>query len=397
MRLRYSLAWRTLPIVATAVMTITAGVAFAGTPVAQGWRTIARVSRPGHSVGLSSITAAGPGQAWAVGGTSTGLGGPPVVQRWVHGQWVQVKLPKPVLAGLGQSESLITVSASRPGNVWAFNSDAGWLHWNGSKWHSGQDIGPTAPDDVISVLAIGQDSAWVFGGDITAQVAPFAAVRVGATWKRTPVPGRGPVVAASAISAGDIWAVLGTGLNSELGPAPAGSLVRWHSHRWTTVSSFPKAMRNQWLGSVRAVSDRDVWVGGAVQNGRGGFTEAVGHWNGRRWSVTQLKAAATVGRFGVGSLAPDGSGGLWALGLCEARCSRNSTQDWRLWHESHGTWSAPTRPRLASQGNALLTLAGAGHSIWAAGVVDTTHGHFEGLIALRGPTPVIPMAEMAKS
>lgn len=93
--------------------------------------------------------------------------------------------------------------------------------------------------------------------------------------------------------------------------------MRWHDGQWHQVTGLPATLRSALFGSVLARSDRNVWLGSAAPNHKGGSTGAVGHWNGRRWTVTRLQAPAITGHYHVISIVPDGSGGLWALGYCE--------------------------------------------------------------------------------
>jgi hypothetical protein len=161
--------------------------------------------------------------------------------------------------------------------------------------------------------------------------------------------------------------------------------VHWTGGRWRTVASLPVVLRNSALGAVLARSDQDVWVGGAIRNGP---TDTVGHWNGRRWTVTRLRAAATAARFRLTSMAPDGSGGIWALAVCiSARCVGTGTI-FRLWHEVGGRWTGPVVPSLTGARQAVLIhLATAGRSVWASGIVAAKSGNSDGLIALWGPVP----------
>ena len=49
------------------------------------------------------------------------------------------------------------------------------------------------------------------------------------------------------------------------------------------------------LGSILARSDTDVWIGGGVKNAQGGYTEAVTHRNGHKWSTLTLPVLGTTG------------------------------------------------------------------------------------------------------
>ena len=155
--------------------------------------------------------------------------------------------------------------------------------------------------------------------------------------------------------------------------------MHFNGRRWLTVASLPARLATPRLGTVLAQGPADVWVGGARPNSGGGSTEAVGHWDGRGWTVTTLPAAASRVHYHLTQLVPDGTGGMWAIGQC-ASCDPTPS---RLWHEHAGRWSGPFAPRLARHRWILFGLAAAGRSVWADGAVDAAG--ISGLIALWGP------------
>ncbi len=237
---------------------------------------------------------------------------------------------------------------------------------------------------LLSSLTVSTTNQWAFGGTGTGPVLkPYAAFRSGSGWRRTAVPGTGAIAGASAVSGTDIWAVMGTGIFNNGLQSPTSGLVRWHGGAWHAGPALPTSLHNSALGSVLARSDTNVWVGGAVKNSKGGYTEAVGHWNGHAWSVITLPAPVTTGQFHLSSIVPDGSGGLWALAFCMATCGVHPS---RLWHETGGHWAGPLVPTWEIKDTELYQLAATGHSVWGVGQV-ADGGLFDGLFALWGPVP----------
>jgi hypothetical protein len=157
---------------------------------------------------------------------------------------------------------------------------------------------------------LGTRNVWAFGfkGGTHGRRA-FTMHDSGSGWTPLPAPGSVAVVDASAVSRSDIWAVEGANLLG-LGTGK-GALIHWSAGRWHALA-LPGALASHPLDSLKALSDRNVWVGGAARNGKGGTTEAVGHWNGRRWTVTTMKVAASRAKYATIALVPDGRGGLWA-------------------------------------------------------------------------------------
>lgn len=367
-------------VVAVAAATVLApGLASAQRVAAPpGWRTVATVPSPSLMLGLA---AADQTHAWAVGWQLHNKF--PEVRAWNGSTWTAVTLPSRVQSDLGTTPVLDTVAASGPGNVWAITEMGRWAHYDGSAWTGGRIASP--PPVIESSLAFAPGSAWAFGArHVTSGLSPYASrFTPGHGWHRTPVPGKGMIVSASAVSSSDIWAVIGTG---SLGlPTTGYGLVHLTSGRWQPVTSLPAQLRNTSLGAVFARGDSDVWVGGAVRNSAHGTSEAVGHWNGSAWTVRTLPAAASAAKFGVVGIVPDGAGGLWALGF-SVSTGGNAISS-RLWHMTAGRWTGPVKPVLAQRAAALVGLAAVAHSVWGVGDAGVSTQRPDGLIALWGPTP----------
>jgi hypothetical protein len=149
------------------------------------------------------------------------------------------------------------------------------------------------------VLAPGKSDAWAFGGtDLSGGTAPVGTPVAerwnGRTWRGSALP-RGlqdTIIAASAASASDIWAVTHFG----------GYVLHWNGVRWSLAKRLPGAGQ---LTGVTALSPSDVWVFGG-----GGFIGGLGTWhfNGRTWQ--QWKGNASGLETGS-ALSP---ANIWAIG-----------------------------------------------------------------------------------
>jgi hypothetical protein len=351
------------------------------------------VSTPSLETGLLAVARSGARHAWAVGGAAKNVEIVPVVESWNGSAWSRVAVPAPAVLALGAGAYLDAAAAAGPSNLWAFSAGGGWLNDADGTWTAGRlPFSDSRGTNIGASLVVG-NTVWAFGGGITSDgTTPYAAYRSATgSWTQTFVVNRfdTAITAASALSGGDIWAVLGS---SVLSPEYNGGLVHWYGGRWHTVS-LPAQIRNASLGAILARSDKNVWVGGAVQNSQKGTTEAVAHWNGHRWAVVKLHAAPSALPFRIVSMAGDGAGGIWAVGLCSVlgnggfrACPGIVGGASRLWHETAGRWSGPVLPKLAKMPYALASLALAGHSVWAVGRVKSGTSA-NGLIALWGPTP----------
>jgi hypothetical protein len=358
-----------------AALMLTTGAAAEAAPSiaasAPGWRTVATLSRQSILLGVAAVDRK---HAWAVGFGPSGQKLVLIVEAWNGSSWAQVSLPASTAGDIGEIPELVTAAASSPRNFWAFTPLGGWLHYNGTAWTAGSKLGST-PVNLDTSLAAGSDT-WVFGGTVSGkQATPYAAYNTGTSaWKRTSVPGTGVLTAASAVSPGDIWAVAGA------------RLVHWYRGQWHAVASLPASLRPNGAEGLLAHGDKGVWVGGAVKNSKKGTTEAFAHWNGRRWAVVTVRVAVSAADFRAYSMVSDGSGGIWALSVCEGGNCPSGGAASRLWHESAGRWIGPVVPRLAKRASVLLGLAGVGHSVWGVGGIRTGNGA-TGLIALWGAAP----------
>jgi hypothetical protein len=220
------------------------------------------------------------------------------------------------------------------------------LHWNGTKWAVAKRWKGTG--QLTGVTALSAANVWVFGG-------PGFSAGLG-TWHYnghgwTELGGAAAgIVRASAVGAGDIWAI-GSATSAE------DSLVHYNGTRWTRVSAT--ALKNVQFTDIAAVSRADVWAAG-IGAGEPGPALIV-HWNGQRWAkVTVPWPVSPLG------LIADGHGGIWIA----ADSGLTENVAWMLHRSRSGHWirtrigSAPT----AVDGLALVPGAGA---VWAVGSVAT--------------------------
>jgi len=128
------------------------------------------------------------------------------------------------------------------------------------------------------------------------------------------------------------------------------------------------------------VESGKVIVGGSRPNALKGRTPLTVTWNGTAWSAPSAGSTSTA-KWEVASLASDGRGGTWALGLASNRTSA------KLWRLSGGKWTVAT-PAFGPHAWILFQLSAVPHSdsVWGAGALR--EGKLAaGLIALAGPKP----------
>jgi hypothetical protein len=372
-----------------------------------GWRTVAKISVKGKETLLTGVDAVAKGDAWAVGGAFTAKETKPVgiVEHWAGKSWKRVTLPTAVAKkwNADSGEAFPVVSASSASNVWAFSENVaspkgsdGYLRLNGRKWTTGTLPGTSLSSGKFVIITaarvISSKDVWVFGGKLKASSSslaftPYAAQYNGHKWATKSVPGDGAVVGVSEISAGNMWAAIGTPqLYSAPGEASAStpSVAQWNGKAWAAAPVQPTSAElpaGASLDSILAVKGGNVWIGGGATNSKGGTSEFAAELTGSTWTATTLPATASTNGYALTSMAPDGSGGIWAAagGLFVTKV--------RIWHLTGTTWTSSS-PAFGSSQRTLFQLAAVPgtSSVWGVGVVARRNSD-EGLIALVGPTP----------
>ncbi|HYK32446.1 MAG TPA: hypothetical protein VEV63_10815, partial [Streptosporangiaceae bacterium] len=185
---------------------------------------------------------------WAVGDLSLNNGGSgtgPFVRRWNGHRWTIVRLPATY-----RDASVDAVAASSATNVWLFgeydnNNYVFALRWNGSWKQMGR--WPNVTGGADSALVLGPNDVWLFGEVGTLHYN-------GRRWHSYKVSVR--LLAASAISPSDIWAVgypVGTGgfWLSYGDPFDAPAVVKFTAGRWRTFV-LPHPRGKQTVANVLA-------------------------------------------------------------------------------------------------------------------------------------------------
>jgi len=311
-----------------------AGAAAAGPAHAftnSGWQMVATIAPDNQEVQLNAVTAIARGDAWAVG--VAGTADSAIVVRWNGTAWRQAAVP----AALAAKASVVnSVAATSDSNVWAFDFGGNWLHFDGSSWTAGRVPALRGGQHGLGMaasVAVAKHGAWVFGFDSTAaKLISYAAHFNGSTWRAMSLPGpvgQFGVSDASAVSAKDIWAVVGGGP----GRGTANGLLHWDGRRWRSavLPSFLAHKTN--LASVLALPGGHVWVAGGIPSGVGHARGVTALWNGHTWTVDKLAADRAAPDDVIGDLVPDGNGGVWAMGFTPRACAGP------MWHFSAGAWS----------------------------------------------------------
>ena len=211
-----------------------------------------------------------------------------------------------------------------------------------------------------AVVAPSRSSAWMLGGadesggNGTTQRA-LAVHWNGHAWSSTfLLPATSYVIAASADSATDVWAVTFLG----------GYILHWNGSKWLVAKHLTGGGE---LTGVIALSPTDVWVFGGS-----GYTAGLGtwHYNGTTWQ--QWMSGNAVGLQRGSALSATS---IWAVGGTQA-------PDSAIEHFNGTSWQAVGAPALAGlQFNDIRALSST--NVWAAAIANGGSGpaylvHFNG-------------------
>lgn len=285
--------------------------------------------KPGRE--LVAVAAGGPGDVWAAGeqryrpNTTVDH---TLVEHWDGSGWIVVDTP--------DVGTIISMSADAPADVWALGTRRGnvALHWNGATWRS---IGiPNVLDSELSSI--------------------------------------------SALGPHDVWAA-GTRSGRLVGKNTRGlaSLVEhWDGSAWHVVPTPSPGERDTYLQGIVAISPRDVWAAGYLQeSARDRDLAFTLHWDGRHWSsvpLPQLSPTLNV-LWGIGT---DGAGGAWTVGHYEDTAHHLAGMIYRWTGTAWVVTPVPQTPQWSP-----TAIAGsASDDVWALGSAPTSAfaiGHWDGV------------------
>jgi hypothetical protein len=222
-----------------------------------------------------------------------------------------------------------------------------------TSWHVvfSQHYGPASNySGYTAVVAPSATSAWAFGstnvGGAPAPGTPVAEQWNGTIWQSSTLPSglTSEIIAASAISPSDIWAV------TEVG----GDVLHWNGTQWSVAEQVPGPTGNL-LTDVIAFSDSDVWVFGTAGEGPGLGTW---HYDGTSWTQVTGRGG------GVGFASALSPTDIWGLGST----ARGPAGD-EIVHYNGSGWQRVTGTALTGLDFSDI-MAVSDTDVWATGVVN---------------------------
>jgi hypothetical protein len=314
-----------------------------------GWRVVATVGPVNGGVS-GTLTADSVADAWSIW-TGTHYTS---VERLVGTEWTQVPLPAKLTSYV---RSAVAFDGGSDSDFWLFNSYRAnrALHYADGQWKLQQIPAWVLPQrsgggglSAVTTSVFGPDNVWVFGLGAGAYAAHYN----GRGWARVKLPTAPEEV--RALGPDDIWALHGD--------------TAWYGNGKTWTSTrIPKAAGNQpeTFGDLTVAGPDSAWVW-RTPAARGQQTAAdVLHWDGRSWQTVAGAPADAID-----SVAPDGSGGLWATGV-----DRNPSGFNLFYHLTGRHWTEVNPPTgTLPQAPENLTWIPGTHSLWGTATAITRQG-----------------------
>jgi hypothetical protein len=198
-----------------------------------------------------------------------------------------------------------------------------------------------------------------------------------------PPTGSNALRAITVISAGEAWAVGGSGETTE---SPNQLLLeRWDGNAWTSEEGPHPGSETNELLAVDASEPNDVWAVGRTASGFGD-DPLVLRYDGTAWTEQTLPDVGGI-LTGVAAVAPDN---VWAVGYeGDPTASLNRAI---VLHWDGETWTSEDPGRAVGDGASLLSgiSATSADDIWAVGTLHSQPLiiHFDGETWERTPTDV---------
>jgi hypothetical protein len=340
-----------------------------GTGCRGGWHMQTGPAGARGSNELFGVSAAAPGDVWAVG-VSLPSAGPArtLVERWQGRAWRTVPSPDRPSGG-SFLNAVVAVSASDAWAVGLSRSPGGpartlVLHWDGRRWAitASPNAGP-GDNALESVTAASARDVWSVGyRDAKGVYRSLVEHWDGDRWTVVRLPRLGGagngLNAVDAAASGAVWAVGG----SARARGPSQPLVlRLDGRSWSAVPA-PASLHSATLNGVAASGRSGAWVVGAIRSGGGDRVFSLAT-DGRTWRVVpiDLPGALSADLNAIWAAAP---GDIWAVGSSfDGRWYRPLVE-----HGTGGRWSRLPIPRLPGYDSRLMAVAGlAAGELWAVG------------------------------
>jgi hypothetical protein len=305
---------------------------------------------------ISSVTASGPDNAWAVGNVWDRKGVPHGrLMHWDGSRWRLMSYPDQrvflIYATYALSATDVWFSANGNGN-------SELLHWSNGRWSTVSQL----PVNAQNVDVISDRDIWLVGGllphcydvSLDSQGCTVTSHWNGSTWTSYPLrAAEGVTFGAS--SASDVWAV-GDSFVRLIRDSPSfvPDVFRWTGSAWQRTSLV--GPRTFWHPSIVVRSPHNVYVAEASRADR---KACAMHWNGSRWSPFRLPGLPGACKWTIS----DYHRGLWFHGAPAPGFS------WVHWTGTRFVTTPVYRPNTTGYNTNGFTIAAVPHAslVWLFG------------------------------
>jgi hypothetical protein len=320
---------------------------------------------------LDGVSAASARDVWAVGNSYTGSVFKTLVEHYDGTGWTVVSSPN---VG-SRTNSLNAVAAVSAGEAWAVGHyDDGTTfrtlveRWDGTSWKVVISPNSGTGENVLrSVAAVGPDDVWAVGYHEPAAGAARQTLALhwdGTSWQVVSTPSVGSednyLWSVTARANGEVWAVGAYSI-----PWFQTLTERWDGASWTVVPSPSFGDGNNALYAAAVLRNGRVIAVGDRLSGFGTKTLAE-HWDGSKWSGhrTPSPAGYLNELFGV---ADANSHDVWAVGYSED--SIGDLIETLAIHWDGSAWTQEATPNPGPTGNIFAAVARVPHKseFWAVG------------------------------
>jgi hypothetical protein len=282
---------------------------------------------------LLTLAAVGKHDAWAFGQTSSGRG---IAVHWTGSAWTGSRIT-------GAFDRPGFSSATGPHNIWASGSEctsgpqgtsvtATYIaRYNGRTWTTRKWT--TAAFCWAALVTTARNNGWLLGDN---RALHFT----GRRWHKVSLPSLGQVVAATAVSASDIWAI-GARFNARQLSRSKAFFTHFDGRAWRIVPlPHIKLPPHGYIypDDVAAAGARNIWA--AVTIYPAAVHSVLLHFGGRKWRAIPLPAKPDQ----LLKVAPDGAGGVWAIMFSSAAGT------YEFAHYARGTWTYQPVPTAGLPG-----------------------------------------------
>lgn len=197
--------------------------------------------------------------------------------------------------------------------------------------------------------------------DVDGRRRPAAIVNAADRWTRVYAGSPGDedgLVAVASRNSNDAWAVGFTTIDGQVMPLA----MRWNGRSWTTRRPKPRGSMTTLLTDVAILRDGDPFAVGYRMTASGKRQPIAVRKSGARWRYLSPKSGKRES-ISLTGVAPDGNGGLWAVGHGGSGAEIKPV----VYRRNDGRWKRFRMPRLKGEAVIADVVATARKESWAVG------------------------------